>query len=145
MEKEIVGQMQRGNERGYGDPMLVSPYTADCDGEDRHPELKRRAQRSAVNDIFLSREKIVGLDGVAGGGRNNDNWLWSMKVLRRRGTRSKDSHRLPAPLISSAKPVSRLQHFSVTLPKANSRTPERSDCMYSMSRHWPLRARCTSL
>ena len=25
MEKEIVGQMQRGNERGYGDPMLVSP------------------------------------------------------------------------------------------------------------------------
>src|SRR5271163_3184996 len=67
MEKEIVGQMQRGNERGYGDPMLVSPYLRIAT-EDRHPELSP-AQRSAVNDRFLSREKIVGLDGVAGGGK----------------------------------------------------------------------------
>jgi ATP-dependent exoDNAse (exonuclease V) alpha subunit len=28
-----------------------------------------RAQREAVDDIFLSREKIVGLDGVAGAGK----------------------------------------------------------------------------
>src|SRR5580698_9940746 len=67
MEKEIVGQMQRGNERGYGDPMLVSPQLRIWT-EDRHPELSP-AQRSAVNDIFLSREKMVGLDGVAGGGK----------------------------------------------------------------------------
>src|ERR1700677_4013606 len=67
MEKEIVGQMQRGNERGYGDPMLVSPYLRIAT-EDRHPELSP-AQRSAVDEIFVSREKIVGLDGVAGGGK----------------------------------------------------------------------------
>jgi ATPase subunit of ABC transporter with duplicated ATPase domains len=36
--------------------------------KDRHPEL-RAAQRSAVEDLFLSREKIVGLDGVAGAGK----------------------------------------------------------------------------
>src|SRR6202167_6318647 len=67
MEKEIVGQMQRGNERGYGDPMLVSPQLRIWT-EDRHPELSP-AQRSAVDEIFVSREKIVGLDGVAGAGK----------------------------------------------------------------------------
>jgi conjugative relaxase-like TrwC/TraI family protein len=67
MEKEIVGQMQRGNERGYGDPMLVSPQLRIWT-EDRHPELSP-AQRSAVDEIFVSREKIVGLDGVAGTGK----------------------------------------------------------------------------
>jgi ATP-dependent exoDNAse (exonuclease V) alpha subunit len=67
MEQEIVGHMQRGNQRGYDDPMLVSPQLRIWT-EDRHPELNR-AQREAVNDIFLSREKIVGLDGVAGAGK----------------------------------------------------------------------------
>jgi conjugative relaxase-like TrwC/TraI family protein len=67
MEKEIVGQMQRGNERGYGDPMLVSPQLRIWT-EDRHPELSP-AQRRAVDKIFVSREKIVGLDGVAGAGK----------------------------------------------------------------------------
>ncbi len=66
MEKEIVGRMQRGNERGY-DPMLVSPQLRIWT-EDRHPELSP-AQRSAVDEIFLSREKIVALDGVAGAGK----------------------------------------------------------------------------
>jgi ATP-dependent exoDNAse (exonuclease V) alpha subunit len=59
--------MQRGNERGYGDPMLVSPQLRIWT-EDRHPELSP-AQRSAVDEIFVSREKIVGLDGVAGAGK----------------------------------------------------------------------------
>src|SRR3984957_17869592 len=67
MEKEIVGQMQRGNERGFGDPMLVAPSLRIATG-DRHPELSP-AQRSAVDDIFVSREKIVGLDGIAGAGK----------------------------------------------------------------------------
>jgi conjugative relaxase-like TrwC/TraI family protein len=67
MEREIVGYMQRGNRRGYDDPMLVSPQLRIWT-EDRHPELNR-AQREAVDDIFLSREKIVGLDGVAGAGK----------------------------------------------------------------------------
>ena len=36
--------------------------------EDRHPELNA-AQREAVDEVFLAREKIVGLDGIAGGGK----------------------------------------------------------------------------
>jgi excisionase family DNA binding protein len=67
MEREIVGHMQRGNQRGYGDPMLVSPQLRIWT-EDRHPELNRD-QRKAVDEIFISREKIVGLDGVAGAGK----------------------------------------------------------------------------
>ena len=41
------------------DPMLVSPQLRIWT-EDRHPELNR-SQRQAVDEIFLSREKIVGL------------------------------------------------------------------------------------
>jgi ATP-dependent exoDNAse (exonuclease V) alpha subunit len=67
MEKEIIGHMQRGNQRGYDDPMLLSPQLRIWT-EDRHPELNR-SQHHAVNEIFLSREKIVGLDGVAGAGK----------------------------------------------------------------------------
>ena len=36
--------------------------------EDRHPELNA-SQRQAVDEIFLSREKVVGLDGIAGAGK----------------------------------------------------------------------------
>jgi hypothetical protein len=67
MEREIVGHMQHGNQRGYDDPMLVSPQLRIWT-EDRHPELNRD-QRKAVDEIFISREKIVGLDGVAGAGK----------------------------------------------------------------------------
>ena len=47
--------------------MLLSPQLRIWT-EDRHPELSR-SQRQAVDEIFLSREKIVGLDGVAGAGK----------------------------------------------------------------------------
>jgi ATP-dependent exoDNAse (exonuclease V) alpha subunit len=47
--------------------MLVSPQLRIWT-EDRHPELNR-SQRKAVDEIFISREKIVGLDGVAGAGK----------------------------------------------------------------------------
>src|SRR5277367_1247026 len=67
MEREIVGRMQEGNRRDYGDPMLVSPQVRIAT-EDRHPELNA-SQRQAVDEIFLSREKIVGLDGIAGAGK----------------------------------------------------------------------------
>jgi conjugative relaxase-like TrwC/TraI family protein len=67
MEREIIARMQEGNRRGYDDPLLVSPPVRNSI-EDRHPELSA-AQRSAVEDLFLSREKIVGLDGVAGAGK----------------------------------------------------------------------------
>jgi conjugative relaxase-like TrwC/TraI family protein len=67
MEREIVGRMQEGNRRDYGDPMLVSPQVRIAT-EDRHPELNT-SQRQAVDEIFLSREKVVGLDGIAGAGK----------------------------------------------------------------------------
>src|SRR5260370_6163850 len=67
MEREVVGRMQEGNRRDYSDPMLVSPPVRIAT-EDRHPELKA-SQRQAVDEIFLSREKVVGLDGIAGAGK----------------------------------------------------------------------------
>jgi conjugative relaxase-like TrwC/TraI family protein len=67
MEREIIARMQEGNQRGYGDSMLVSPQ-ARISAEDRHPELSA-SQRQAVDSILISREKIVGLDGVAGAGK----------------------------------------------------------------------------
>jgi conjugative relaxase-like TrwC/TraI family protein len=67
MEREIVGRMQEGNRRDYDDPMLVSPQVRIAT-EDRHPELNA-SQRQAVDEIFLSREKVVGLDGIAGAGK----------------------------------------------------------------------------
>ncbi len=67
MEREIVGRMLEGNRRDYGDPMLVSPQVRIAT-EDRHPELNA-SQRQAVDEIFLSREKVVGLDGIAGAGK----------------------------------------------------------------------------
>ncbi|HEY6372094.1 MAG TPA: MobF family relaxase [Candidatus Sulfotelmatobacter sp.] len=67
MEHEIVGRMQEGNRRTYTDPMLASPQVRIAT-EDRHPELNA-SQRQAVDEIFLSREKVVGLDGIAGAGK----------------------------------------------------------------------------
>jgi ATP-dependent exoDNAse (exonuclease V) alpha subunit len=67
MERETIGHMREGNRRGYDDPMLVQPGIRIAT-EDRHPKLNP-AQRQAVDQVFLSREKIVGLDGVAGAGK----------------------------------------------------------------------------
>ena len=67
MEREIIALMQEGNRRGYSDPMLVSPQVR-IRTEDRHPELSA-SQRQAVDIILISREKIVGLDGIAGAGK----------------------------------------------------------------------------
>lgn len=67
MEREIVARMLEGNRRDYGDPMLVSPQVRIAT-EDRHPELNP-SQLQAADEILLSREKIVALDGVAGAGK----------------------------------------------------------------------------
>jgi len=67
MEREIVGQMQLGNRRGYQDPMLLEGRER-FDTLDRHPELNR-SQEVAAREVFASREKIVGIDGVAGAGK----------------------------------------------------------------------------
>jgi len=67
MEREIVGRMLEGNRRDYSDPMLVLPPIRIAT-EDSHPELNP-SQLQAVDEILLSREKIVALDGVAGAGK----------------------------------------------------------------------------
>jgi len=67
LEREIVGLMKNGNESRYESSMLVSPILR-IRTEDAHPELSK-SQLAAVDDIFLSREKVVGLDGVAGAGK----------------------------------------------------------------------------
>jgi ATP-dependent exoDNAse (exonuclease V) alpha subunit len=67
MEREIITRMQEGNRRSYSDPMLVSPQMR-IRVEDAHPELNA-SQRRAAEDILISREKIVGLDGIAGSGK----------------------------------------------------------------------------
>jgi len=67
MEREIVGQMQQGNRRGYDDPMLLEGRER-FDALERHPELNR-SQQEAAREVFASREKIVGIDGVAGAGK----------------------------------------------------------------------------
>jgi conjugative relaxase-like TrwC/TraI family protein len=67
MERGIIARMKEGNRRDYSDPMLVSPRVRIAT-EDRHPELTV-SQREAVDDILLSREKIMGLDGIAGAGK----------------------------------------------------------------------------
>jgi hypothetical protein len=67
VSSSIVVGMQEGNRRDYSDPMLVSPQVR-IPTEDRNPELNT-PQRQAVDEIFLSREKVVGLDGIAGAGK----------------------------------------------------------------------------
>lgn len=67
MEKGIIWRMQEGNQRDYSKPMLVSPQIRIWT-EDRHPELNK-SQLNAVDEIFLAREKIVGLEGAAGTGK----------------------------------------------------------------------------
>jgi ATP-dependent exoDNAse (exonuclease V) alpha subunit len=67
MERGIVVRMQEGNQRGVSDPMLVSPQIRIATG-DRHPELNA-SQRQAVEQVLLSREKMVGVDGIAGVGK----------------------------------------------------------------------------
>jgi ATP-dependent exoDNAse (exonuclease V) alpha subunit len=47
--------------------MLVSPQVRIA-MQDRHPELNA-SQHQAVEQVFLSREKLVGLDGIAGAGK----------------------------------------------------------------------------
>jgi ATP-dependent exoDNAse (exonuclease V) alpha subunit len=69
MEREIVARMLEGNRRDYADPMLVSAPVRIAT-EDRHPELNP-SQLGAVDEILLSRERIVALDGVAGAGKTS--------------------------------------------------------------------------
>ena len=67
LEREMVGLLHGENEPKYQNSMLLS-HPLRIHAEDLHPELSK-AQRAAVDEIFLSHEKIIGLDGVAGAGK----------------------------------------------------------------------------
>ena len=67
LEHEMIGFVHKANENRYDTSMLVSPILR-IRTEDAHPELSK-SQLAAADDIFLTREKIVGLDGVAGAGK----------------------------------------------------------------------------
>ena len=67
LEREIVGLVQKSNESRYESSMLVSPVLR-IRIEDAHPELSK-SQLAAVDNIFLAREKVIGLDGIAGAGK----------------------------------------------------------------------------
>ena len=66
-EREIVGMLRQGNERGFSHSMMLEGRER-FDSVDRHPELNA-SQRQAVEQVFSAREKIVGIDGVAGAGK----------------------------------------------------------------------------
>jgi conjugative relaxase-like TrwC/TraI family protein len=65
LERETIGYMLKGNRP---DAQMLVRADIRLATEDRHRELNA-GQRKAVDEVFLSREKIVGLDGVAGGGK----------------------------------------------------------------------------
>jgi conjugative relaxase-like TrwC/TraI family protein len=67
LEREIVGSVKSSNQHSYENSMLVSPALRVLT-EDLHPELSK-SQLASVDEIFLSRETIMGLDGVAGAGK----------------------------------------------------------------------------
>jgi flagellar biosynthesis GTPase FlhF len=67
LERQVVGFMQRGNEHSFENPMLISPPLRSRI-EDQRPELTK-AQLDAVDAIFPSRDKTIGLDGIAGAGK----------------------------------------------------------------------------
>jgi conjugative relaxase-like TrwC/TraI family protein len=67
LEREIIGSVKISNQHSYENSMLISPALR-IRTEDHHSELSK-SQLAAVDEIFLSREKIMGLDGVAGAGK----------------------------------------------------------------------------
>jgi len=69
MEREILAHVEQVNLGGYDDPMLVEGSTR-IETEGRYPQLNS-AQRETFDQIFLSREKIVGL-GWSCRGRQDD-------------------------------------------------------------------------
>jgi len=142
MEREIVTRMLEGNQRGMSDPMLVDARIRIA-LEDRHPELNA-SQRRVVDQVFLSREKIVGLDGVAGAGKTT-----TLAVIRE-GAEAQGykvegfapTSRAAQKLADAAMETSRCKSISHA---GSSQTPESAACMSSMNPRLRPPSRCTSL
>jgi conjugative relaxase-like TrwC/TraI family protein len=67
MERETIGRMREGNAVQPNRPALVEAKVR-TEAIERNPMLNP-SQRKAAEEIFESREKIVGLDGMAGVGK----------------------------------------------------------------------------
>jgi len=67
MERETIGRMREGNTVQPNQAALVEAKTR-TEAIERNPMLNP-SQRKAAEEIFASREKIVGLDGMAGVGK----------------------------------------------------------------------------
>jgi conjugative relaxase-like TrwC/TraI family protein len=139
LEREVIDRTREGNHRSFGDPVLVS-HQVRIRIEDQHPELNP-AQHRAVDDILVSREKIVGLDGVAGAGKTT-----ALSVIREaawpRDTVSRASHPHPALPKSWPKPEWKPQHFRSIWRAVNSRRRVKSACICSTNPPWPPRGSC---
>ncbi len=143
MERDIITRMQEGNQRGMSDPMLVSPQIRIAT-EDRHPELNA-SQRQVVDQLFLSREKIVGLDGVAGAGKTT-----ALAVIREGAAAQGYKVEGFAPHVSRGAKAGRCRHGNIHAAKnilhaASSRIPETAACMCSMNLRLRPPSRCTNL
>ena len=142
MERDIVARMQEGNQRGMSDPTLVSPQIR-ITTEERHPELNA-SQRQAVDQVFLSREKMVGLDGVAGAGKTT-----TLAVIREGAEAQGYKVEGFAPTSRAAQKLADAGMETSTLQKhlalGQSRTPESAACMCSMNPRSRPPSRFTSL
>ncbi len=141
MEQEIIGRMQSGNRRIYNDPMLVSPSLRIAI-EDRHAELSP-TQREVVDDIFVSREKIVGLDGIAGTGKTT-----TLAVIREgvrpQATRLKVLLQPLALRRSWPRRASRPRLYNAILHGESSQRQARKSSTCSTNLRSPRPARCTN-
>ena len=140
MECEIIGHMQEGNRQGYNDPTLV-PAHIRVETEDRHRELNA-GQRQAVEEIFLSREKIVGLDGIAGAGKTT-----TLAAVREGAESAGYKVEGFAPTSRAAQTLGDAGIETMTLQAHLVRVPipESTGSMCWTKALWPLRDRCTSL
>ncbi len=67
IERETIARMREGNQVQPNQPALVDDRTR-AEAIGRNPQLNQSQQRAAA-EIFESKEKIVGLDGMAGVGK----------------------------------------------------------------------------
>jgi hypothetical protein len=111
--------------------------------EDRHPELSA-SQRQAVDSILISREKIVGLDGVAGAGKTT-----TLSVIREAAVAEGYHVEGFAPTSRAAQKLSEAGMETSTIQKhlARSEQPDtaKNGCTCSTNPRWHRPGSCMSL
>ena len=140
MEREIVGRMQEGNRQ---DTFSLASGRTRTEMRQTHPELNQ-AQRGAIDQILESREKIVGLDGVAGAGKTT-----TLAVIREGAEREGYKVEGFAPTSRAAQQLSgagiETSTLQATWPEVSRPIPERSDSMCSTRARSLRPSRCMTL